>query len=322
MPSLSSYCRVIEEAQPELVAIVRSRPYLMPKGYISWQQLSTIVAVQMALIKEGPGIMARQDLATAITAFKLTQWFLQDAPLYCLSLDLLRAFEQADLSNLYELFRGFETNLPTFVIALPDNAVRTSEGAALCYLCVHVADKNYPELSEAEGYGIKVPYLPHDGDKNIHLSAIDSSCNTWVSGLTADRSGKLFDSGNILSAPMSLDDLSDAGRMKKIALQCLLALAYSPELNGEIEESKNIGSLAKTTKRHQPQQKPKARQPRWLKQQHSPTIRRPPQGGTHASPRPHWRAAHERRVPVGPRELGGRKLVRIGPTWVNPSQEP
>lgn len=313
---LSSYCRETEIHQPELVGIVRSKPYKMPKGYIPWQRLSSIIAMNMALVEAGPKYWARQDVPTRITAFKVTQWFLQDAPLYCLSIDLLRAFEQADLSNVYELFKGFETNLPTFMIALPENAVRMQEGGALSFLCVHIANRDRPELSIAEGYGLKVPYLDHEGQKNLHISAIDSQSITWVSGLTVNREGKLYDSGKILSAQgLSAADLSDADRMKKIGLQCLLALAYSPEL---LEGAGGPGSTAKTTKRHRPRAHPQPRSPRWLRSQSAPPIRRPHQGGSHASPRPHWRAAHERRVPVGPREKGDRKVVKIGPTWVNP----
>lgn len=126
--ALSEYCRMVEASQPEWVELVRSRPYQMPKGYMPWQRLSVIVAVNLALVKAGLSVLAQEDLPTRITAWKLTQWFLQDAPLYCISIELLRAFERADLSNIYELFKGFETRLPTFLIALPENAVTTQEG--------------------------------------------------------------------------------------------------------------------------------------------------------------------------------------------------
>jgi hypothetical protein len=315
-PSLTAYCQWIEAAQPELVGIVRSRPYQMPKGYIPWQRLSAIIAVNMGLVREGHKAWAQQDVATNITAFKIAQWFLQDAPLYCLSVELLRAFEQADLSNLYELFEGFETSLPTFMVALPENALQTSEKTTISFICVHIANEAHPELSEAEGYGLKIPYLQHDGKKNVHMSSIDSGCNTWVSGLTVNDRGGLYDSGRILSAQgMSDSDLSDANRMKKIGLQCLLALAYSPEL---LDGPSNSSPAGKVTRRHQPRSA-QIRQPRWLRSApNAEPVRRAPQGGSHASPRPHWRSAHERRVPVGKRELGDRKLVKIAPTWVNP----
>lgn len=318
MLSLSAYCKEIEESCSDLVAIVRSRPYRMPKGYISWQRLSPIIAVHMMLVREGEQYLIREDLPTRITAFKIAQWFLQDVPMYCLSIGLLRAFEKADLSNLYELFEGFETKWPTFLIALPENALRTAEGATISFLCVHIASEDHPELSTAEGYGITIPYLEHDGWQNVHISTIDSHCSTWVSGLTVNRRGKLYDSGAILGT-QALDsaELSDADRMKKIGLQCLLALAYSPELL----EAEVIGSIGRTSKRHQRREKRSVRQPRWLRSPASKPTPRPPQGGSHASPRPHWRSPHKRRVPVGPREQGGRKVVQIAPTWVNPGSD-
>jgi hypothetical protein len=139
---------------------------------------------------------------------------------------------------------------------------------------------------------------------------------TLISGLTADAEGHLYDSGKILSAEdMSAGEISDANRMKKIALQCLLALAYSPEL---LDDPGGASPGAKVTSQHRKQNKAATRSPRWLRPQVTPPVRRLQQGGSHASPRPHWRSAHERRVPVGPREKNARKVVRIGPTWVNP----
>lgn len=116
----------------------------------------------MAVVKAGIGHRRQEDIPTEIAALRMTQWFLQDAPLYCLSTDLLRAFENADLSNVFELFKGFKTSLPSFLIALPNNAVRTIEGSALSFLCVQVSERDSPmerlrqrpELSIAEGYGL------------------------------------------------------------------------------------------------------------------------------------------------------------------------
>ena len=147
--SLSSYCRLIEESQPELVETVRARPYKMPKGYITWAHLSALVAMYLAVVKAGIGHRSQDDIPTEIAALRMTQWFLQDAPLYCLSTDLLRAFERADLSNVFELFQDFETSLPTFLVALPNNAVRTEAGSALSFLCVHVSERESPRAFDS-----------------------------------------------------------------------------------------------------------------------------------------------------------------------------
>ena len=289
--SLSSYCRLIEETQPELVETVRARPYKMPKGYITWAHLSALVAMYLAVVKAGIGHRSQDDIPTEIAALRMTQWFLQDAPLYCLSTDLLRAFENADLSNVFELFQGFETSLPTFLVALPNNAVRTEEGNALSFLRVHVSERDHPELSIAEGYGLEVPYIDHDGPIHIHLSSMDDVGVTLISGLTIDSEGQLYDSGRILNAQeLSSSDLSDVDRMKKIALQCLLALAYSPELFDEPDSSIPV---TKGLSQRRNQKRPSARSPRWLRPHSAPSVSRPRQGGSHASPRPHWRSAHE-----------------------------
>ncbi len=43
--------------------------------------------------------------------------------------------------------------------------------------------------------------------------------------------------------------------------------------------------------------------------------------GTHASPIPHVRRGHFKRVPIGPRDEGGREVRWIAPTLVNPEGE-
>ena len=171
-------------------------------------------------------------------------------------------------------------------------------------------------MSVAEGYGLKVPYLNHDGQMHVHLSSMDNIGVTLISGLTVDEDGQLYDSGRILNAQeQSSSDLNDVTRMKKIALQCLLALAYSPEL---FEEADSSASMTRGTSQRRKQKRSLTRSPRWLRPHGVPSVGRHRQGGSHASPRPHWCSAHEKRVPVGPRAKNERKVVRIKPTWVNP----
>ena len=196
--------------------------------------------------------------------------------------------------------------------------MRTEAGGSLSFLCVHVSERDRPELSIAEGHGLKVPYLNHDGQMHVHLSSMDDIGVTLISGLTVDEDGQLYDSGRILNAQdLSSSDLNDVNRMKKIALQCLLALAYSPEL---FEDAESSPSTTRGTSQRRKHQLSLSRSPRWLRPYGTPSVGRPRQGGSHASPRPHWRSAHEKRVPVGPRAKNERKVVRIKPIWVNPTE--
>ena len=148
---------MVEESQPELVETVRARPYKMPKGYITWAHLSALVAMYLAVVKAGIGHRSQDNISTEIAGLRMTQWFLQDAPLYCLSTDLLRAFESAALSNVFELFQDFETSLPTFLVALPNNAVRTEGGSALSFLCVHVSERDSHERGFANARSFRLP---------------------------------------------------------------------------------------------------------------------------------------------------------------------
>lgn len=94
--------------------------------------------------------------------------------------------------------------------------------------------------------------------------------------------------------------------MRSIALQCLLAMTYRPDLLSTEE-------LPSTHRRPlRPGQQDTVRHPRWL----GKDYRRPKavsKGGFHASPRKHWRKSHWRRVPIGKGRLE-RKWVWIETT--------
>lgn len=317
--ALSTYVKMIRQKFPHLVEMVAEvLPYRMPKGYMRWDWMSAFIALNLSLYENGGG---QQDLPTRLMANRMALWFLQKAPVYCVSLELLRAFERADLSNVYELFEGFECPVPTLMLAFPQNALAMHNGATVDFAVMHLADVSRPEDSEAEGYGLKISYLPHDGDRNLHISAIDSQSYSWVSGLTLSRKGKLYDSGKILGKyDLSELELDDSGKLKKVCLQCLLALVYAPKLL-EVEPAEQP---VRPSGRHQarPTSKPATLRPRWLRSKPQATKpKRPHQGGSHASPIPHWRSAYERRVPVGPRAEGRREVMQFKAAWINPDAD-
>ena len=87
---------VLTQLEPQRVALVRrERPYRIPKGFIRWEILSGIVAMGLRQWEaRNP-----KDQATWLNCARTALWFVQNAPIYCLSTNLLRCFEKTEVEE-------------------------------------------------------------------------------------------------------------------------------------------------------------------------------------------------------------------------------
>lgn len=108
--------------------LLRSLAYQMPKGYYPWRVLGGIGAVALASAR------GEHDHSTRLTVAGCQEWCKAQWPLYCISTSLLRNFEQTDVSDLEKLIPDdWEPPLPGFLLALPENAVRSPAGFPVPY---------------------------------------------------------------------------------------------------------------------------------------------------------------------------------------------
>lgn len=310
--TIQEVARLLEQKEDPLMLMVRQvKPYHIPKGYMRWENLSAIVALSLACMKANKA--PSNDLASWLNVARTALWFVQDAPLYCLSNQLLRSFDESDVHESPYLFADLRPPLPTFMVLFPQNSIRTPEGTPVDYCIVHLADREHPERSRGDGYGFKVPYLEHEHDRNLHWSAIDQKETCWFSGMGLEADGTIRSSdeqvGGCAISPAEADFLR---RMRSLILQCLLTLTYRPDLLDDSPAEAQPASRKGQSSRERSQAS--VMHPRWLGKEY----KRPASTGkgNHASPKEHWRRGHWRRVVVGARELNQRKWAWIEPTFV------
>lgn len=311
---LSQFSRLLHQRQDPVLQIVRrERPYRIPKGYMHWDTLSAIVAISLASLD--PSQPQPSDLASLLNINRLGLWFVQGAPLYCISTPLLRAFEQTDIHEKQSLLEDLNPPLATMLLLFPANSIKTPDGAPLDFAVVHLADKRWPQLSTGEACGFKVPYLDHEHEINVHWSGISADETCWFSGMGLKHDGTILTSDEQLgSSVCTAEDRAFLAKMRSIILQCLLGLTYRPDLfeNEPIPSSGGAGRKHKPS--HQKERGPLY--PRWIGKHYSKPI--PAGVGSHASPREHWRKGHWKRVAIGVGRIE-RRWVWIEPTFVSAS---
>jgi hypothetical protein len=298
-----------QENDPTLDLVRKVRPYEIPKNYMRWEYLSAIIAISLRAYTNTQGV----DRATHLCLVRTALWFVQDAPIFCMSSAILRAFEQTDIHESKDLLSELQVAMPTFILLFPENSIKSSEGGNIEYCVVHLSDINNKRRSEGSAYGFDVSYIPHEHNLNLHWSSVDSKETVWFSGCGLDN-GNIQKAKDELGRDVANDlDKLFIKKMESIVLQSLLAIQYAPQLL-EIEPS-----IVKSIRRPKQKQKEQIeiRRPRWIGKNYA--IKSQKSSAVHSgqSPRMHWRRGHWKRVPVGKREENLRKRVWIEPVIVN-----
>lgn len=303
------------EANPTIASRIelvrRERPYQIPKGYLPWRVMAALVGVALGVA--GKEDVQIEDPASFFNAMRSSLWFLSNSPIYCLSKDLLRAFERTDFDFSSSLLKDLNPPLPTFLLLFPQNSVISPDGYPLDHLIVHLADRDHPDWSEAKGYGYSVPYLRVKDQRNLHFSGVSAEGTCWFGGSDLDSEGILTVGDSELgSTPMTSLDAEFTNYLRSVVVQCLLALTYRPDLlDLPVDPVQRGKGRAVQTARA----KERFLSPRWLGKDYKPASSGAARG-THASPTAHWRRGHWRRAAVGARSEGQRKWTWIDPTFV------
>lgn len=302
--------------KPVLEVVRRDRPYKIPKGFLSWEKFSTIIAFSTYQFVNGT--WNKQDLASQLNSFTTALWYAKNAPIYLLSTSLLREFQETDILGKQELFKELPSDLPIFIIVLPDNAIKTPRGDNVGYILVHISDKNARHLSEGEVFGVKIPYLDHKHEKNLHWSFVDDKETVWFSGKGVLSSGELWSGDEPLGSIDKIEGQEEwqfIDLITNIVLQAILTIEFEP---GLVDECGTSPSLLHSTNRPTTLRS-KFWQPRWLGktyQRQNTSNKQSSLTNQNQTRHPHWRRSHWKRVPVGKREENRRKWVKIKATFV------
>jgi hypothetical protein len=163
-----SMLRKLIAADPKLAEISQliqtDRPFRLPKSHAQWSDLANIAAVAAM----GP---EHKDQASRLHDQLWAYWFTDRAPLYCISNELLRAFEQTDTDGLGRLVPAdWVPPLPLFLLALPNSSVQAPDGANISYLLVMLT---HPDMDSP---------IVAEHPRQISVACLDAHGNIWFNG--------------------------------------------------------------------------------------------------------------------------------------------
>ena len=290
--------KACEEIFPGPLAELRQlRPYKMPKTHIDWKTLSTIITISAQ-----PPMPNTIDQATYCHNGLWEAWFHQNAPIYCISTELLRQFQDTDAINLPGLVPdSWVPPMSVFCLALPNSSVMSPCGAECPYLLVSMA---HPELPSS---------VPSEHERQISVSLCDRDGTIWMSGVGFHDGGFTKNKCELGTSATGDDEKLWLQSMVSLALQCAMALTYMPELlAGEPRQTVHKHK----TQIHKQQDTAQPLFPRWIGKDFKRTYTQTSNHGSHGSPRTHLRRGHWRHQLVG---AGRRdaKLIWVKPAMVN-----
>lgn len=296
--------------------IYSDRPYQLPKQYIKWRDWCCMAGVLM----DG----CQTDTASLLHYARTVLWLGKNAPLYCVTAELVERFKKTDLPTQpgNSLVNGLGVPIETALFCFPKKLIKNPDGGWIESVVFHLSDVRSPQNSQVSYRGKNLAPIGHEhGDRiNIQWSSIDTRTTVWFSGIGMDEEGSLIwrDRTDVGATQMSEGDRAFTKGLTNVIIQCWLAACYQPQLLHEhIPELSPKGFDRYCTNYRND---PPVWHPRYLalpKAVKSDRTSSP--HGTHASPHAHWRRGHWRNQVVGTGR-SERKLIWVQPIYVSPHQ--
>jgi len=307
---------IIADCKKELIQKIRAdRTYKMPKNYITWETLSIISAI---CLETSNLEYARVAISTFIHSHRFALWFCHNAPLYCLTPELLEALDHTDSLHKPGIFTGWQPSLPSFLVALPRHIIFTPDGAEFDYILIACGSADKPQWNSGRWRDIEIPSYTTE-HHHFQWTTVDSKETVWMSGTTINENELVYEQhSDIGKSNLTSDDKVFIQRIRNLVVNLLLTLEYSPALLsdvvvGDTTSEHGFGKpLAQPSKRIASTRK--VRYPRWLGKNYQPPSPLTTTTGTHASPQSHWRRGHWRILESGE----GRRWKESKRLWIEP----
>lgn len=326
---------MFEKINKELLASIREDVnYRMPSEYISWQVLSQIIAVGLTTCDLE---YAPLDISAFIQSYRIALWFAQKAPMYCLTHELIEAFDQTDALHKPGILCGWQPSLPTFLLAIPKGAIYAPNGASIDYLTISCNNINHPEWNSATWRDISINPFKLSYPLYFQYSTIDSHETVWTSGTAVTENGDTLiydENSDIGRDALTPEDRILIKRLRNLVINILLTLEFLPSLVSDIDKKDLPSPKGFGEKLHK--SKTVDRFPRWLGKGFSlpqstsleilqkivekkdddnekPNVKK-----IHATPIVHWRRGHWRVLEAGEgKRWKNAKRIWIKPIYVN-----
>lgn len=316
-PNRNRSLKIVEEMQKDLLKQIRGdRTYKMPPNYINWHTLSGIVSVALSSCSNE---YAKVDISAFIHSYRTALWFIKDAPLYCLSEQLITAFDQTDALGKPGILKGWQPSLPSFLLAIPKGLIYTPDGAELDYLTISCSDCEHPEWDFGNWHNIHIKPFSLKHERYFQICTVDSLETVWTSGTAVKADGSLIYDENESwgKHTISIDDKAFLQRIRNLVVNVLLTLEFAPALLMPVSDA----DIKIKSKGFMPINRnlSNVRYPRWLGKNYKNFSVLSAEKRTHLSPYSHWRQGHWRVLESGEgKRWRDCKRLWIQPVWVNP----
>lgn len=189
-PNRDRSLKMFENIYKGLLKEIRGdRTYKMPPNYIKWHILSGIISVALSSCTVE---YLRVDLSAFIHSYRTALWFIKDAPIYCLTQQLIIAFDQTDALAKPGILRGWQPSLPSFLLAIPKGLIHTPDGTEVDYLTVSCSDCDYPSWNYGKWSNIEIKPFALKHSRYLQLCTVDSYETVWPSGTGVKSDGTLI----------------------------------------------------------------------------------------------------------------------------------
>lgn len=303
--------KAFEQVNKDLLKSIRAdRTYKMPANYINWQILSGITAIAISTCEPD---YAKIDVSAFIHSYRTALWFAQDAPIYCLTPELIEAFDRTDALHKPGIFAGWQPSLPTFLLAIPKGLICTPDNGQVDYLTISCSDSEHLEWNRAKWRHVEIEPFNLKHNLYFQICTVDSNETVWTSGTAIGFDGALIydETNSIGKSVMSLADKEFVQRIRNLVINALLTLEFSPSLLTDVTENE---ARTKTKGFAIHRTSSVARYPRWLGKNYQSKSVLSAGKKTHSSPCIHWRRGHWRVLESGE----GKRWRDTKRLWIEP----
>ncbi|MEG4396565.1 hypothetical protein [Microcoleus sp. BROC3] len=316
-PSRNRSLKIIEGVDKALIKKIRDdRTYKMPPNYINWQTLSGVISVALSSCTVE---YAKVDVSAFIHSYRTALWFISDAPIYCLTEELIEAFDQTEALKKPGILASWQPSLPTFLLVIPKGLIYTPDGGEVDYLTISCSDSEHPEWNSGKWGSIQIQPFNLKHDRYFQICTVDSLETVWTSGTAVKSDGTLLydETENLGRHIISPEDKAFLQRIRNLVINVLLTLEFSPSLLTTVTDSetktksKGFQVLDRSSSN--------VRYPRWLGKNYKNFSVVSAEKRTHLSPYSHWRQGHWRVLKSGEsKRWRDSKRLWIQPVWVDP----
>jgi hypothetical protein len=285
-------------------------PYKTPKGFTRWDEI-------LAVITSFGLVFPRmtQKLNTTCASSCLS-WLAQQSPVYIARSDLIDQLNRTDITKK-GVFAGIDLGIRQSLFLFPTTKIKTPSDGYLDWAIV-----TYLERGDETRLAYADCFMDGHGWEDLDENAVGQF--RWFSmtdrGMDFVSTKIILQDGSLSEVPESKfigisltdEDKTFINQMTNLLIQCLILPNFEPDLVVD-----RVTPASKGFQQPSTQKGDKYWYPRELKCPEELKVRykSEPKGGTHASPRSHWRRGHWRNQPCGEKS-SERKIVWIKPVLV------